>query len=177
MNDGYFHNGTLNQLQIFDKNLLGCQKVTIFLKGRISASTSYTQLLFAINEPIAKMGIGLYVPANVTNTFRVFANTASGTTYRTQNDFTIDMTTEKTIRVDLDLIAKTLKVFVNGVQNGADVSVASMGNYINLNDDYYIGDGEDSTRRYAKLKLKALIVANNLTDAQKLKIENYLIAI
>lgn len=154
-NDKYYHGqGATNvvyEYEIVPFRDAAC--IDLFGKVKL-ASTTGTDAILVIGEPLGSPGIGLYAVS--TSALRVFANTDTGTGSRVQLDATsLTLTDYFTFYARIDSANDAATIWVNGTQI-ATTSAAALASALDGGSQVNMGQSLEGDKRYAALSVKAL---------------------
>lgn len=159
-NDAYFHQGDPpenRQLTFRKQNvptfLSSITKVHMYGVFRATAQVAtQTRCLFQCGTPLSSQGFGLYFALNDATKLRLVVNTSvAATTQQVITDFAHTSTTEAIVVVEIDFMAKTATLWVNGTLVSTVAQTALSGSGI---PDGVICMGHDGGTRFAPAEVK-----------------------
>ena len=181
-NDGYFHDGAadLNETLVYELDSAPVYtpqtKVTLFAKFNCAAPSG-TRAVVSANSGVSNAGAGIWPIGSSSTSVRVFVNSNAGTTERDSVDFTglPDMTISRAIVLEIDTVAKTLDLEVDGVAYGGTKSLTNVAGGISTG-QIVLSAAKDNTNELASTIQVGGAFNRFLTAPEKVALNRYLAA-
>lgn len=124
--DGYFHNSTLNQLHSYSFNpsaiistiTTSYTALEFNMVVHIGATTSSTEALCAIGDPLSGRGFALFLLGNTDDAIRVIINDGSASLDTVDIVCSAALTSYSILTIKADFSTRTISLYQNGVLQG-----------------------------------------------------------
>lgn len=180
LSDGYFHNGTLNQLHTYtfssspieDTVTRKYEALEFNMVLKVGAVTSSTEAIISLGDPLSGMGFGLFLVGSTDNTIRVIIDDGNAALDTVDIICSAALTTYSILTLKADLINRTISLYQNGAYQGQgshDVSVQNDIVYCPIS----LGALPDGSRA-VHLDIKDICITDYLlSSAQGNDLDNY----
>jgi len=136
--DGYFHNGTLNQLHTYAFSSLPIEDVItrrysaleFNMVFKIGAVTSATEAIISLGDPLTDMGFGLFLVGSTDDTMRVIIDDGIATLDTVDIVCDAALTSYSVLTLKADFTNRTISLYQNGIYQGQGSYDASIQNDI-----------------------------------------------
>ena len=180
VNNGYFHSGTLNQLQSypFDKSGIVSTVKSVYSQMqfsfvlKIGSTDAASETILALGDPLVGRGFAIYLVGGTNNIIRVMINDGVAPIESVDIACSNALTSDSTIMMRIDFAARALSLYQNGVYQGAGSFSAAISSYLLYNNLSVAGSPDGS--RAIDIDIKDICITNYLMDSsQNNKLGNY----
>ncbi len=173
MNNGYFHSGTLNQLQNYPfdnsgiistvKSAYSAMQFNFVLK--IGAIDAASETILALGDPLTGRGFAIYLVGGTNNKIRMMINDGASPIEAVDIACSAALTSYSTIMIRVDFASRAVSLYQNGVYQGAGSYSSAIDNSI-LYNNLSIAASPDGSRAI-DIDFKDICVTNYLLDSSQ----------
>ncbi len=173
VNNGYFHSGTINQLQIYPFDNSGVvstvksaySQMQFGFVLKIGSIATASETILALGDPLVGRGFAIYVVGGTNNIFRIMINDGVAPIESVDISCSNALTSYSTIMIRIDFAARALSLYQNGIYQGMGNFSTAISPFLSYNNLSIAGSPDGS--RAIDIDIKDICVTDYLLDSSQ----------